>query len=234
MYPFLSYPPTGPDTPATVLLLFLLLLISVRWMSVELVLTFSNRPLFNRNPLTARRLYVRRSHRRPCSFFSLFIFVCFLFFRSFLFSFFFLLFFAFFTHPHGIFLFAFRQRAHERADARARYVASSPNFIFNVKSRKRINYDANGKSRFNAARPVITYPGILTSHTFDRTDCLDENFVISVARARAGCNGWRASICAIIRDSNAVGGIRFFASKEIIPLFGTMRGHSRIVRVICE
>lgn len=32
--------------------------------------------------------------------------------------------------------------------------------------------------------PVITYPGILTSRTFDRTDWLDENFVISVAKTR--------------------------------------------------
>lgn len=35
--------------------------------------------------------------------------------------------------------------------------------------------------------PVITYPVILTSRTFDRTDCLDENFVISVAKTRL-CN----------------------------------------------
>ena len=204
-------------------------------MSVELVLTFSSRPLFNRNPLTARRLYVRRSHHQPCSFFFSLLYFRLFPFLSFLSFFLPLFFFAFFTHPHGIFLFAFRQRAYERrARARARTLRRVVSqFYFNVKSRKRINYDANGKSRFNAARPVITYPGILTSHTFDRTDCLDENFVISVARARAGCNGRRASICAIIRDSNAVGGIRFFAPKEIIPLFGTMRGHSRI-RVICE
>ena len=201
-------------------------------MSVELVLTFSSRPLFNRNPLTARRLYVRRSHHQPCSFFffsSLFSFVSFPF-VPFVFSA--SLFLCFFYPSPRYFSFCFPSESVRTTGARAlRRVVSQ--FYFNVKSRKRINYDANGKSRFNAARPVITYPGILTSHTFDRTDCLDENFVISVARARAGCNGRRASICAIIRDSNAVGGIRFFAPKEIIPLFGTMRGHSRI-RVICE
>lgn len=66
--------------------------------------------------------------------------------------------------------------------------------------------------------PVITYPGILTSRTFDRTaDCLDENFVISVARIRL-CNGANLRYYKI-----EMAGERVCFGKKIVGFFSLER-----------
>lgn len=91
--------------------------------------------------------------------------------------------------PVGLFFFSLFRRESERGRG-GPLTSPPPNFISFQRQkpeahklwRERGNHDSTPP-------PVITYPGILTSRTFDRAaDCLDENFVISVARIRV-CNG---------------------------------------------
>lgn len=148
-------------------------------LSLDVCRTPSHPDSFQPNPLTARR--------RPCvrhSFSPLFLPLPS--FRHFFSS---LSFSCSTLPPVGLFFFSLFRRESERGRG-GPLTSPPPNFISFQRQkpeahklwRERGNHDSTPP-------PVITYPGILTSRTFDRAaDCLDENFVISVARIRV-CNG---------------------------------------------